>query len=137
MVLHGSNYSTVDSDFAIGTAGVSTNGLVLALTPYNPKPSHWPEGTPFVWDARSISGSVVSLTTDAGDIDLLRTVPGVDSFEGLWSRSVVRTVFGESVRVASIEDLIAMKQAVNRPKDQVHIFELQSLAAIAKDLEAK
>ncbi len=36
-------------------------------------------------------------------------------------------LYGMSVHVASIEDLIAMKRAANRPKDQLHLMELQAL----------
>lgn len=135
MILHGSDYSTVDSDFAVKDDAESSEPIVLALAPFNPRPIHWPEGTPFVWDARSIFGAVISLSTDAGEVDLLRVVPGIDSFEGLWDRSVMRIVFGEEIRVASLQDLISMKRAANRPKDRSHILELESLAQISEESE--
>ena len=127
MVLHGSDYSTVDSDFAVATDPETTDGLVRALAPFRPRPSHLPDFEGFPWDSRSIYGAVVSLITDVGDVDLLRVIPGVDSFEGVWERSVVRHVFGIGIRVANIEDLIAMKQSANRPKDAVHILELKAM----------
>ncbi len=133
MVLHGSNYSTVDSDFAVATDPESNQRIIHALAPLNPRPSHWPAGNQFVWDLTSIYGDVVSLATDAGDVDLLRTVPGVDSFEGLLKRSVERSVFGEVVRVAAIQDLISMKTAANRPKDRNHLIELKALADVSQD----
>ncbi len=55
---------------------------------------------------------------------ILAEPKGVDNFEGLWARADTMEMFGLAVRVASIEDLIAMKRAANRPKDQVHILEL-------------
>lgn len=69
----------------------------------------------------------LTLTTDVGDIDLLAEPAGVDSFEGLWERANVMEIFGLQVRVASIEDLIAMKRAAGRPKDQQHLLELLDL----------
>ena len=57
----------------------------------------------------------------------MREIPGVESFEGLWERAVPMDLGGFIVRVASLDDLIAMKRAANRPKDQAHIRELLAL----------
>jgi predicted nucleotidyltransferase len=43
------------------------------------------------------------------------------------------SVNGIEVRVASIDDLIAMKRAANRPKDREHILELAALKAAKAD----
>lgn len=130
MVLHGSDYSTVDADFAVATSEEATVAMVRALAPFNPRPSHYPPFGDFRWDTRRIGGAVVSLTTDVGDVDLLRFIPGVDSFEGIQMRSVARHVFGVDVQIASIQDLIAMKREANRPKDRNHILELIALERI-------
>ena len=47
-------------------------------------------------------------------------------------RSAVRHAFGQTIRVASIHDLIALKRVADRPKDRNHIIELESLAALAR-----
>ena len=133
MVLHGSDYATVDSDFAVANDLSNTEPIVKALASFHPRPVHRSASEPFPWDARSVFGAVVSLVTDAGDVDLLRVIPGVDSFEGLWARAVTREVFGEEIQVASLEDLIEMKRAANRPKDLNHILELQTLAQMPKE----
>ncbi len=129
MVLQGSNYATVDSDFAVAEDPGNTETLVRALAPLHPHP-HNTTWEYFVWDERSIVGDVISLVTDAGDVDLLRNTPGVDSFEGLYSRSELREAFGQTLRVACLADLISMKQAANRPKDRNHLIELEALAAL-------
>lgn len=40
---------------------------------------------------------------------------------------------GFDVRVASFDDLISMKRAANRIKDQLHILELQELQKLLKE----
>jgi len=128
MVLHGSDHATVDVDFAVAADAENTDPLVRALTPLHPRPKNRLLVPEFPWDARSIFGAQVNLETDAGDIDLLRIYPGVDSFEGLLARSVRRVIFDIPVQVASIPDLVAMKTEAGRPKDKIHLLELESLA---------
>ena len=57
----------------------------------------------------------------------MRDIPGVSGFDSLWENSVSLDLGGFVVRVASLDDLIAMKRAANRTKDQTHLFELLAL----------
>ena len=127
VVLHGGRTTTMDSDFAIATDPENLSSIVRALAPFQPRPWHWPEGIPFVWDERSIFGSNVSLNTIASDVDLLLELPGVDSFDGLLRRSVEKLLSGVTFNVASVGDLIDMKRAANRPQDIVHLAELDRI----------
>jgi hypothetical protein len=68
------------------------------------------------------------LKTLIGDIDVLGETPGA-SFEQLMSNSVEHELYGHKVAVASLEDLIAMKLVANRPKDRMHVLELEALRA--------
>ena len=136
MVLHGSDHATVDVDFAVASDAENTEPLVKALAPFHPRPKNRTSVADFPWDARSIFGPQVNLESDAGDIDLLRVYPGVDSFEGLLARSVRRVIFGVPVQVASIPDLVAMKTEAGRPKDKIHLLELESLARLEPPSES-
>ncbi|MBC8137253.1 MAG: hypothetical protein H8F28_15340 [Fibrella sp.] len=75
----------------------------------------------------------LNLYTDLGEVDVMRQIPGVDSFDGLWERSALIDLGGFAVRVASLDDLIAMKRAANRPKDQAHLYELLALKKLIED----
>lgn len=57
----------------------------------------------------------------------MRDVLGIDTFAGLSERASMMDFGGFSVRVASLDDLIAMKRAAGRPKDQAHLYELLAL----------
>lgn len=58
-----------------------------------------------------------------GDLDLLGEALGADPFDNLWERASVFEIDGVPLRVASLDDLIAMKTAPNRPKDQTHVLD--------------
>jgi hypothetical protein len=49
-------------------------------------------------------------------------------FEQLWSRAEAVQIRGESVRIASIPDLIRMKEASGRPQDRADIEALREIA---------
>ena len=77
-------------------------------------------------------GGLFTLSTVAGDFDLL-AVPdlGLD-FERLRASAIKATVAGHPVLVASLDDLIEMKRAAGRPKDRV---ELEILGALREEIE--
>jgi hypothetical protein len=67
---------------------------------------------------------VLSLQTTAGDLDLLNGAPGAPPYEDLRKRALEVEVRGTPVRIASLDDLIAMKRASGRPQDLRDIAEL-------------
>ena len=72
----------------------------------------------------------LTLDTRFGKIDVIGEVPGVTSFDEIWTRSSLIHVYGYPVRIASLGDLIRMKRAANRPKDRLHLLELEALNRI-------
>jgi len=65
-------------------------------------------------------------TTDGRtEVDLL--VSESDRFEELHNRAVAVPLQGRILRVASIDDLIEMKQRAARPQDLLDVAELQNI----------
>lgn len=127
MGLHGSNYLTTDVDFAYATESDNVERLSRFLAAIHARVLGRPRNDGFVISPAVLqSVRFLNLSTDLG----LREAPGVDSFEGLWERALPMDLGGFTVRVASLDDLIAMKRAANRPKDQNHLYELLALKKI-------
>ena len=55
------------------------------------------------------------------------------AFDDLWARSIRASLGSTDCRIASIEDLIAMKTEAGRPQDLRDIEELQRLARLQKE----
>lgn len=134
MGLHGSNYVTEDADFVYAVDAENVERLANFLATIHPRILGRPVGDRFVITP-SILQKVrfLNLSTDLGLVDVMREVPGVDSFDGLWNRAVPMDLGGFTVSVASLDDLIAMKRAANRPKDQIHLYELFALKKLIEE----
>jgi hypothetical protein len=70
---------------------------------------------------------VLKLATRAGDLDLMNGAPGAPPYEDLRERAIEVEVRGTPIRIAALDDLIAMKRASARPKDLRDIAELTGL----------
>jgi predicted nucleotidyltransferase len=86
-------------------------------------------------DARTLrGGSLFTLDTAFGPFDLLANPdPGFD-FETLRRNAITVEVGGAAVKVASLDDLMAMKRAAGRPKDRI---ELEILGALREEIDRR
>lgn len=125
---HGSARVTQDLDICYGRTTDNIRRLVESLAPFEPYPRGAPRGLPFEWSARTISAGLnFTLTTTAGDIDLLGEVTGGGRYEDLLPHSITVDAFGRSIRILSLPWLIHVKRAAGRPKDFEVIAELEAL----------
>jgi hypothetical protein len=67
---------------------------------------------------------VLKLPTAAGDIDVINGAPGAPPYDDLRKRAIEVEVRGTRIRIASLDDLIAMKRAAGRPRDLRDIADL-------------
>ena len=81
---------------------------------------------PFTPDARTLRrAQMLTLTTRDGDLDLLAEPPGSPGYPALRRHADIVDLDGDSVRVASLEDLIEMKRAAGRPQDEIDVESLE------------
>jgi hypothetical protein len=123
-ISHGSTYPSYDLDVVYSRDRDNVARLVAALEEMGVRLRGAPPELPFQLDARTIeNGANFIFETPHGDLDVLAEAAGMRSYEDLKSGSVQREVFGHSVRVASLDHLIAMKKAAGRTKDKLMVEE--------------
>lgn len=128
MSAHGSNYITKDLDICYARTPQNIAALTAALASIHPYMRGAPPGLPFRFDAPTVqAGLNFTLTTNWGDLDLLGEVRGIGFYDKVAAQSVEATLYGFSIRVLSVEGLIASKKAAGRGKDRNHIEELEEL----------
>jgi predicted nucleotidyltransferase len=118
-IAHGSNYPSFDLDILYRRDRANIGRLVSALEEIGVRLRGAPADLPFVLDARTIeNGANFTFVTQHGDLDVLGDAAGIKGFDELNSDAEEREIAGLQIRVASIDHLIAMKRAANRPKDR-------------------
>ena len=129
-VLHGSSYVTDDLDVCALLTPENISKLRVALGDLHPVHrithkklsflEHPPEGQKLL---------NLCLETDAGVVDVLGAILGVDGFDTLRKNAIEIPLFGRRCRVISLEDLISAKEAMGREKDLLTAKELRAIAA--------
>ena len=86
------------------------------------------EAVPFVPDGRTLRGTrMLTLDTREGRLDVLAEPEGSGGYARLRANAIEAEVAGTPVRIAGLEDLIAMKKAAGRPKDRIYVEELEAI----------
>jgi hypothetical protein len=125
---HGSAHVTADLDIVYGRARDNVRRLAAALAPLKPYLRGAPPGLPFEFDADTIErGLNFTLTTLAGDLDVLGEAAGGGTFPALSAHTETRSLLGFDVRFVDLETLIRLKRAAGRPKDLERIAELEAI----------
>jgi len=125
---HGSAHVTVDLDVVYQRTPENLARLAGALVPLRPYLRGAPPGLPFQFDVETIQrGLNFTLTTEAGDLDLLGEATGGGNYDALLLHSEVRQVDDLECRFVDLETLIHLKRSAGRPKDFERIAELEIL----------
>ncbi|SPF35404.1 conserved hypothetical protein [Candidatus Sulfopaludibacter sp. SbA4] len=125
---HGSARVTYDLDVCYSRASSNLGRLTAALAPFHPRPRDFPDGLPFLWDERTLrNGTVFTLRTDIGEIDLLAEVAGIGDYGDAKARSIVVEAFDRRFQTLDLRALIQAKRAAGREKDLSALAELESL----------
>jgi hypothetical protein len=130
---HGSSYPTFDLDVAYGRDDPNLERLADALRALDAKLRGAPEDVPFQLDARTLrAGANFTFKTPHGSLDILGDPSGAPPYERLKADSTEEEIDGELVRVASLDHLIAMKEAAGRTKDKLMATEYRTLSDVLR-----
>ena len=123
-IAQGSSYPTYDLDVAYARDDANLERVAAALADLDVRLASAPPGLPFTADARTLAnGANFTFDTPLGRFDILGHIPGISSYDQLRGAASVGEIEGVTVRVASIDHLIAMKRASDRTKDKLMLEE--------------
>jgi hypothetical protein len=134
-VIHGITRVTQDLDIAYADDQANLDRLSAVLVELEGKLRGVVDDVPFVPDGRALRRlRLATLLTAHGSLDLLAEPAGAPPYPELRARAPSVTLAeGLDVRVASLDDLLAMKYAAGRPKDLMDAAELEALKRLAAD----
>ena len=135
-VYHGSPFPTEDADITPEMDKRNLDKLAAALGELNARvrTDSEPSGLPFRCDGEALAAAQTwNLTTDAGDLDVTFVPSGTRGYRDLRRDAAQVQLYGVSVRIASLSDVIRTKQAANRPKDQRTLPTLREILAQRQD----
>ena len=126
--LHGSSFVTRDLDVVAPLTVENCGRILEALGDLEPR-FYQAHGKPRVTRTPQELAELRNLYFDTtqGRIDLLGSLPPVGDFERVLAQSLWVEVGSSRVRLVSLDDLIAVKAYVGRPKDRAVELELRAI----------
>lgn len=126
---HGSSYPTYALDISYARGRDNLERLAAALRSLGAELRGAPRGLPFQLDERTLeAGGNFTFETSLGPVDILASPPASPPYDQLRARATVIDVEGHAVLIASLDHLIAMKEAAGRTKDKLMATEYRVLA---------
>ena len=130
-VLHGSSLVTRDLDVCMVLDEENIAKLREALADLNPVHRFTAARLPF--GTEPPSGTKLNnlyLETAWGAFDVIAVMKGVGDFERIKANAMDIEIMGVRCRLIALDDLIAVKEAVGRPKDLLAAAELRAMHSI-------
>jgi hypothetical protein len=126
-VLHGSSIVTQDIDLCYRRDEDACRLLLVALRPFEPE--IFPRRSePIPLEPQLLmTHRMLHLHTSAGRVDLLSEVPGLGRYEDFVGAAEAVRLGNGDIAALSLDQLIASKTAMGRPKDRDHLDVLEEL----------
>ncbi len=126
--LYGSARVTFDTDLCYRRTAENLERLAEALAKLSPSLRGAPADLPFRLDAESLAAGVnFTLRTTVGDLDLIGHAEPIGGYEELLERAETIGIDRVEFKVAGLDDLIRIKEHINRPKDRDSLMHLRAI----------
>jgi len=118
-IAQGAPIGTIDLDLGYRRTLENVGRLVEAMKPFHPRLRGVTEPIPFSFTTRAfMRGCNYTFVTDAGDVDLLGHITGLGDYDAMTANAISLSIFGCSVLVMDLGDVIKSKRAAGRLKDR-------------------
>jgi hypothetical protein len=131
--LHGSDRATFDLDICPDLDAANLEVLGRALTEMDARLRGIEEDVPFVPDGRTLARmQILTLDTSFGPLDVLMRPDDSPPYRQLRGRAERVDLGTVAVLVASVDDLLAMKRAAGRDKDNLDVETLEAIKRLTR-----
>jgi hypothetical protein len=126
---HGSAYPTYDLDVAYSSDPANLERLAGLLKDLGATLRGAPADVPFLLDAETPGrGGNFTFQTRHGPLDLFAYPEGAAPYERIRADAKTIDIAGRAISIASLDHLIAMKEAADRPKERLMSLEYRVLS---------
>jgi predicted nucleotidyltransferase len=126
--IFGSPRVTFDIDLCYRRTPENLKRLAAALREIKPTLRGASPELTFLLDEKALAlGNNYTFVTRFGDVDFLGHVEPIGDFDALAKRAKPYPVGGAQVLVIDLDDLIRIKEHINRPKDRDSLFQLRAI----------
>lgn len=128
-MVHGSPLVTQDLDICLRIDEEQLVRLRRALEDISPRHRMNPGFKPSLFEHPKTSEGVknIYLETDLGILDAMSELRPIGDFERVKSKAIAISLYGFQCWVISLEDLIAIKETMDRPKDKETLLYLREI----------
>ncbi len=126
--LYGSARLTFDWDFCYRRTQENLERLAHALKELGVTLRNAPSDLPFLIDAKSLAlGENFTFNTATGGLDLFGYVEPIGGYDEVGKRATRMTLGDLDVQVIALDDLIRIKEHIQRPKDRDSLMHLRAI----------
>lgn len=136
--LFGSPRLTYDVDLCYRRTPENLKRLAIVLRQLQATLRGAPADVPFTLDARTLElGDNFTFNTNIVELDMLGYVEPLGTYDDLIKRSERWPVGKHVLNVISLEDLIAVKRHIKRPKDSQSLLQLLAIKEVREQNNAR